>query len=55
MNRMLELALIHEQADRLAVHIFGECVVAVTGEAILVFQFVLGLDRATKERQTEYK
>ena len=54
-NGVLQLAFIHKQADRLAVHVLGERVVAMAGEAVLIFQFVLGLNGAGEKRQKDNK
>lgn len=44
-HRVLQLARIHKQAVRLAVHVLTQRGVAVAREAVLIFQLVLRLKR----------
>jgi hypothetical protein len=50
---MLQLASIHEKAVRLAVHIFAERGVTVAGEAVLILQFVLCIERRNAKKKAE--
>ena len=52
---VLELLAIHKQRNLLAIHVFGQGVVAVASEAIFVFQLVLGASGEGRAQQKEHE
>lgn len=52
-NGMLELFRIDEERDGLAVHVCGESGVTMTGEAVFIFQLVLGASGEDRAQQKE--
>ena len=54
-NRVLHLFCIDEERHRLSVHVGGEGRVTVAGEAIFIFQLVLGASGEGRAQQKEYE
>lgn len=54
-DRMLQFLPIDKQRDLLAIHVFGQRVVTVTGEAVLVFQLVLGTSGEGRAQQKDHE
>ena len=50
---VLKLLAIYEERDQLPIDIFGQRRIAVTGEAILIFQLVLGANGEGRAQQKE--
>jgi hypothetical protein len=50
---MLQLLRVNEERHRLAVHVDGKGGVAVAGEAVFIFQFVLGASGESRAQQKE--
>lgn len=52
-DRVLKFFAVDEEGDRLAVDVFGKRRVAMTSEAVFVFQFVLGTNGEGRAQQKE--
>lgn len=52
-NRVLEFGVIEIQADRLTIDLLGHGGIAVTGKAVLIGAFLLGISRKSANQQKE--
>ena len=55
MHGVLQLACIDEKAVRFSVYIFAQRGVVVAGEAVLIFQLMLGIENRNAKKKTEEK